>query len=422
MTDYSLGLIGISHKAAPLAVREHLALPPHARSQFFAKARASLNGLAVLSTCNRVEFYGHADGRGSADEALQFLLNTSFDLSSAHPYLYRKRAGEVPRHLMRVACGLDSMVLGEPQILGQVSACLRSAETASLASPKLNAIFQAAVKAGKRARKETALGRFPVSVASVAIDRIRVEAGPLNHLHVAVLGTGEMGSLAGKILRKEVTARLTFVNRSLERAEALAADACAQAMPLEELRAAIAQADVLISATDAPHLVVETEHISPRTDRPLLLVDLAVPRDIDPAVNQLPNVKLLDVDHLRTDIAQSKAARQAEIPQVEEIIERELDLLDRRLRTLEVEPIITGLRQKAESIRQAELARTLAALGPLDPQVVQQLEHFSTALVNKLLHEPTLRLRKDAEDDGNPELDSHIIRRLFDLQNSALNE
>ena len=160
MTELSLGLIGISHKAAPVAVREHLALPPQERSQFFAKARTSLDGLAVLSTCNRVEFYGHADGPGSVDEALHFLLDTSFDLSTAHPYLYRKQAGEVPRHLMRVACGLDSMVLGEPQILGQVSACLRSAETASLASPKLNAIFQAAVKAGKRARKKLRLDDF----------------------------------------------------------------------------------------------------------------------------------------------------------------------------------------------------------------------------------------------------------------------
>lgn len=409
-----MGLIGLNYKVAPVEIREKLTLLPKQQPQFFDEAGSSLDGLVVLSTCNRVEFYGHSHEQGQATKRLQSLLHRTFDLTPVQSYLYQKQAQEVPHHLMRVACGLDSMILGESQILGQVQSSLFSAESASLASSELKTMFQAAVKAGRRARTETALGKFPVSIASVAIDRIFDEVGSLNDLHVAVLGTGEMGSIAGKILRKKETAQLTFINRNYERAKALAVDACAQAVPIEDLRKAISQADVVISATDAPHIILGMEHIYPRINRPLLLVDLAVPRDIDPFLNELPNVTLLDIDHLKTDITQSKAAREAEIPRVEKIIQTELDLLDQRLQTLEIEPVITDLRQKAESIRQAELSRILKEFGPMGAQMTNQLDYFSNTLINKLLHEPTLRLRH-----GTSELDPASIRKLFGLDESA---
>ncbi len=417
MADPSLGLIGLSYKAAPVEIRESLALLPQQKLDFFDAARASFDGLAVLSTCNRVEFYGHVHGSELATDALQSLLRRSFDFSTAEPYLYSKRTTDAVRHLMRVACGLDSMVLGESQILGQVYDCLQSSKAASLASPELTTLFKAAIKTGKRARSETALGKFPISVASVAIDRILLEAGPLDDLHVAVIGAGEMGSLAGKILQKKAIAQLTFVNRYPDRTKELAVDSCAQAVPIEELREAVSSADVVISATGAPHIILGPEHITPRKSRPLLLVDLAVPRDIDPFLNELPNVTLLDIDHLKHGIAKSKAARQAEVPQVEKIIEKELDILDQRLQMLKIEPVITALRKKAEAIRQTEFSQTLEELGPLDAQMVEKLEYFSNALVKKLLHDPTLRLRH-----GNPELDPHIIRQLFGLQEPTSNQ
>ncbi len=413
MADPSLGLIGLSYRAAPVEIRESLTLLPQRKLEFFDTARTSFDGLALLSTCNRVEFYGHANGSEQATDALYTLLQRSFDLSAAESCLYWKQSQEVSRHLMRVACGLDSMVMGESQILGQVQDCLLDSEAASLASPALTTVFQAAIKTGRRARTETALGKLPVSVASVAIERILLEAGPLDNLHVAVIGTGEMGSLAGKILRKKTIRQLTFVNRNHERAKALAVAACAQAVPMEELREAVSDADVVISATDAPHIILGPEHITSRENRPLLLVDLAVPRDIDPFLNELPKVTLLDIDHLKNGIARSKTARLAEVPQVEKIIEKELDILDQRLQMLNVEPIITDLRRKAESIRQTELVRMLNELGPLEAQTVEKLEHFSNTLVKKLLHDPTLHLRY-----GSTELDPGTVRQLFGLKES----
>lgn len=394
-----------------MEIRESLTLMPQQKLRFFDTARASFEGLAILSTCNRVEFYGHVNESKRATNVLYSLLSHSFDLSIVEPYLYSKQTSEVPRHLMRVACGLDSMILGESQILGQVLESLLASEAAMLASTELSYVFKAAVKTGKCAHNETALGKYPVSVASAAVERILWEAGPLNDLHVAVIGTGEMGSLAGKILRKKEIAQLMFVNRNHERAKALAVAACAQAVPIEELREAVSKVDVVISATDAPHIILGPEHIMSRENRPLLLVDLAVPRDVDPFLNELPNVTLLHIDHLKNDIAQSKAARQAEVPLVEKIIDRELHFLDQRLQTLEVEPVITDLRKKAEFIRRTELSYTLEELGPLEDQMVEKLEHFSNALVKKLLHDPTLHLRH-----GNPELDPHTVRQLFGLQ------
>ncbi len=414
MADSSLGLIGLSYKAAPIEIRESLTLLPQQKLDFFDEARASFDGFAVLSTCNRVEFYGHVRGSESATDALDSLLRGSLDVSIAEPYLYSKQTSDAVRHLMRVACGLDSMVLGESQILGQVHDCLQTSETASLASPQLTTVFRAAIKTGKRVRTETALGKFPTSIASVAIDHILAEAGSLDDLHVAVIGSGKMGRLAGKTLQKKKIRKLTFVNRNPERTQELNFASCAQAVPMDELRETVASADVVISATAAPHIILGPEHISLRKIRPLLLVDLAVPRDIDPFLNELPNVTLLDLDHLKYKIAKSKAARKAEIPQVEEIIENELSILDQRLQMLKIEPVITALRKKAETIRESEFSQTLEELGPLDAHVVEKLEYFSNTLVKKLLHDPTLQLRH-----GHPELDPHIVRQLFGLKESS---
>lgn len=410
MLDQSLGLVGLSYKTAPVKIRESFAPLPEQRLKFFAEARTSLDGFAILSTCNRIEFYGHRYGSGHASRALESLLHDRFNLELAEPYLYCKQSHDVSRHLMRVACGLDSMVLGESQILGQVSDCLLSSETASCVSPELSTVFRAAIQAGRRAHGETALGRFPVSIASVAIEHILLEAGSLHNLHVAVIGTGEMGRLVGKILQKKEIAQLTFVNRSYAHAKKMAVDACAQAVPMEELREAVSRADVVISATEAPHIILGPEHIAYRANRPLFLVDLAVPRDIDPFLNELPGVRLLDIDHLKHDVAQSKAAREAEVPEVEKIIENELSILDRRLQMLSMEPVIAALRQKAETIRRAELSRTLEVLGPVEDQIVERMEYFSNALVKKLLHEPTLHLRH-----GNTELPPQTVRNLFGL-------
>ena len=416
MTQESFGLVGLSYKAASVSVREQLSLSSCALTSLRQDACDTLSGFAVLSTCNRVEFYAHGEAQQqTVVETLRTLLSRTVSLERFKPYLYEKTGEDTARHLARVAAGLDSMVLGESQILGQVGRCLQVSKAHGLASPLLTGVFQTALRAGKRVRQETALGRKPVSIASVAVNCIRRKVGPLHSQHIVILGLGEIGILVVKILQKEKVGQLTFVNRSAERAEALAENTCAQAVPMAELRAAIEQADIVVSATNAPHLVIEPEHIQSRGDRALLLIDLAVPRDIDIHVAALPNVVVMNVDDLRAGVEASFTQRRAQVPYAHAIIEEELDKLKRDLKAMAIEPVIVGLRRKAESIRQGELARALHELGPLSPEDTRQLEYFSHSLVNKLLHEPTRQLRHNMAMNGEAERASGFVRKLFAL-------
>lgn len=411
----SFGLVGLSYKRAPVAVRERLSLQAPAATHLMQRARSILCSFTTLATCNRVEFYGQALNEADVCQALKQLLAETVDMDRIGPYMYEMNGKNAARHLARVASGLDSMVLGEPQILGQVADSLQAAEAEAFASPLLISTFQAATKAGKRARQETALGRKPVSVASVAVDCMRQLVGPLSERTVVVLGLGEMGGLVAKLLSRDQPGRLVFVNRNPEKAEALATQACASAVPLAELREAIAQADIVVSTTDAPHLVIEPAHVLPRDEHPLLLIDLAVPRDVDPEVAEVPGVRLMDVDDLQSGVRDSISKRRAEVPKVEAIIEEELLQLESRMRTLAVEPVIADLRRKAESIRKEELARALSEMAPLTPEAEERLEYFSQQLVNKLLHDPTRQLRNKAMQNGSAANASSMIQELFAL-------
>lgn len=422
MTQQSFGLIGLSYRAAPVSVREQLSLDAQAMSELAVRSRGKLRGLAVLATCNRVEFYGECHENALAVESLRRALSEIVPIEAFTSYLYEAEGMEAARHLARVASGLDSMVLGEPQILGQVGQALQWSEAHDITGNVLRTVFQSVLVAGKRARQETALGRNPVSMASVAVDRIRREAGPLGKQHVAILGLGETGQLVAKILGNESVGQLTFINRNPERSQELARQACAQAVPLEELRATIMGADVLVCATNAPHTVIETSHIGSRDHRPLVLIDLAVPRDVDPDVGSLPRVKLINVDALRSGVDASLSKRRSQVPQVEVILEEEMVRLASRLKTMTIEPVIGDVRRKAEAIRQTELQRMVEELGPVSPELIRKLDYFSHSLINKLLHEPTRQLRQHIANNGDAEHTASLIRRLFALAESVQNE
>ena len=413
MKQPSFGLVGLSYREAPVSVREQLSLDAEALSRLEAGAEGLLIGLAVVHTCNRVEFYGESQAGEPVVASLRAALSKILPLNDFEKYLYEAEGMEAARHLARVAAGLDSMVLGEPQILGQVGQALQCSETRKLAGEVLNTVFQSVLATGKRARQETALGRRPVSVASVAVDHIRRAAGPLNRRHVAILGLGETGQLVAKILKGDSVRRLTFINRDPERAQELALQACAQAVPLEELRQTIKAADVLVCATNAPHTVIETAHIGSRDKHPLLLIDLAVPRDVDPEVATLNDVTLINVDALRQGVDVSLSERRAQVPYVEAIVEEEMILLEARLKSMAVEPVIGDVRRKAEAIRQAELQRLMQELGPLSPELARKLDYFSHSLINKLLHEPTRQLRHHVAQNGDAEHAAGLIRDLF---------
>ena len=416
--------LGLSHRTAPVAIREQLSFAPVVIEQTLRHVRetACFEEFVVLSTCNRVEFYACPAAHQQTDvfsALLKFVAQMpGVDPAALTPYFYRHETVEAAHHLCRVAAGLDSMVLGEPQILGQVGAALRLSEANELAGPVLTALFQTALKAGKRARAETALNRNPVSVGSVAVDLARRVFGDLATMRATVVGAGEVGQLVVKILTSRKVGHLTVVNRNEARAASLAQRMGCAAAPLHQLSAQLAASDVVISTTQADAVLIEAAQVAAamhrRADRPLVLIDLAVPRDIDPAVADLENVRLFDIDQLREAVEASLDERRKEIPQVEALIAEELDRLLTRLCETTVEPVIAGLRRKAEAIRRQELERALRTMDSLDDEAVEQLHYFSRALVNKLLHDPTIRLRQGAVD-GEAEQYTALVRSLFSL-------
>jgi glutamyl-tRNA reductase len=328
-----------------------------------------------------------------------------------HSYLLADE--EAVGHLLRVAAGLDSLVLGEPQILGQVTDAYMTAVSQHSSGPVLDALFKSAIRTGKRVRTETAISSNPASVSSVSIALAQRVLGDLGDKRTLVLGVGEMGKLALKALGKRGIMNVSVVNRTREKAETAVVHFNGQGYGLDELCQAIGEADVLIAAANTLSPIVDITTIAARK-RPLVIVDIAVPRNVDTAVANLANVHLFDVDNLQATLDESWAARQAEVPQVEGIIAEERAKLNTQLRELTVKPLIVDMRRKADQIREAELERTLRHLGELDAQTLAHIQHFSRSLVNKLLHEPTLRLKEKASENAADDY-AATVRDLFGL-------
>lgn len=390
--------LGLSHQTAPVALRERLSIWPAGTID-----RTLLSEVVVLTTCNRMELYGWlADGVTDPVSRLIDLLARVHKLEPAEfvPHLYWHQGEAVVTHLCRVASGLESLVLGETQILGQITGAQQCAQAGKLVGPVLSSLFRTAIRTGKRTHTETAISNNPASISSVALTLAQQVIGDLSQRRVLVVGLGEMGHLALKGLRDRGVTQLMVTSRTLAKASVVAEHWQAQLYPAEAMGAALAAADVVISATSTPGFVINQAMIAAATqargDRPLVLIDLAVPRDIEPTVAQLPNIHLFDVDHLRRGLDEALHARQREIPQVEAIITNELEKWRTEFGELRVRPVVVELRQKAEAIRQRELERTLRHLGEVDPAVLAHMQHLSHALVNQLLHEPTLRLKDHA--------------------------
>lgn len=408
--------LGLSHRTAPVELRQQLgALAPSVH------LCPAVQELAQLSTCYRVELYAHfAPNVPNARATLVEMLAAAHDVDreTLADHLYVFAGDEAARHLCRVACGLDSLVLGEAEILGQVAAAAESAADAGTAGPVLRLLFQSAVRAGRRARAETAIGASPATASSMGLALAREALGDLRGRRVLVVGLGQVGLQALKVLRSQGVAEIGVANRGRRRAEEVAATAGGRAFGLDELREALAWADAVVTATAALDTVVGHADVAAalaeRPDRPLVLVDLAVPRDIDPAAGRLPGVRLFDVDDLRGGLDAAAAARAREVPRVEAIVAEETTRFSRRCRELDVEPFVTDLRRRADAIRERELERTLRHLGDVDPETARHVRHLSESLVNKLLHEPTARLREKASEGEADEL-LPAFRELFGL-------
>lgn len=417
--------IGLNHQTASVTIRERLAFTPTRLEISLARlgcgngsSSHQIRELVILSTCNRVEIYAvTADTGFNSLEA--FLSETqNFPIQDFSAHIYRLSDEMAVKHLLDVAAGLDSVVIGEPQILGQVTDAYSSARRHGTAGKILSKLFQAAIHAGKRARTETSISHNPASISSVAVSLISEKVPELCEARIMVLGAGEMAELAVEALRKRGAGQITVVNRTKQRAQELAQRWEGQAEALEKLIELLPDTDIVITSTGAPHTIIHGSMvdtaISQRPERAMILMDIAVPRDVDPDVGGIPGVYLYDMDTLAGYLEHSIAQREAEIPQVNEILAEELARFMDYVTTLNVVPIIVGMRRQADAIRQAELEKTIRRIPDLPEDAQERIDALTKSIVNKILHSPTARLREEANGPNAVDY-ADIARGLFGL-------
>lgn len=480
--------LGLSHHTAPLEVRERVALGDAARLALVRTLTdpAATGGPAreavVLSTCNRTEIYAVGGARDSLLPALHRTLAAvaGIDPDDLSPHLYDHANADAVRHLMGVAAGLDSMILGEAQVLGQVRAAAAEARAAGGADLILDTLFKHAVRAGRRARAETAINARAASVPSAAVElaasalaemrraRGRSEAiassppnapsspstpssrittsSPISPSSpspdvpaartvphapppatapdrvIVVIGAGKMALLAAGVFGKDGDAHIVVTNRDYGRAMSLARRWNGCAVTFDQLGDAVGRADIVIASTSAPHAILTQGDVEAamrrRPDRPLVIVDIAVPRDVEPAAGDVPNVRLLDVDDLQLVVASNLAERASAVPQVERIVGAEAERFDRWLAALDVTPTIAALRRWADTVRAGELDRMIRRLGALAPRERELVQALSVALVGKLLHAPVAHLKASAGSPDALQL-AATLRSLFDLSDGS---
>ena len=411
-----LYMLGASHERAPLAVRERLAFNgDDLTSGLQALSTIAREGV-ILSTCNRTEIYALFDDPAGRQQLRDLVCNTRDLPRDVLEDACQEREGrDAIRHLLRVASGLDSVVLGEPQILTQVQFALGAARAERTAGPVLTRLCHEALRTGKLARTRTGIARNRLSIAHAGIDLAARWLDGLKERRVVVVGAGETGGLTARILRNSSVADLVIANRTFERAEALAADTNGRAVPLEmdTLRREVANADAVFVAATTSEYLLDLSLVGERA-HPLIAVDLSVPRAIDPEVAHHPLVRLFTVDDLDEVAAGHRERYEREVGQAEALVEDATEAFSDWWRTRDVVPTIAALRDRAESIRERELERTLRRLHHLPERDRNQVEALSVAIVNKLLHDPITGLKADTRHGTHDDAES-MIRRLFAL-------
>lgn len=413
-----LTVVGLSYRSAPVELREKIIVD---ESQLESALRELGHGV-ILSTCNRTEIYQTNWSAEPSLDAVHFLTRRFVGPDDAlRAHLYRLGDTRAVRHLFAVAAGLDSMVLGEPQILGQVRAALSAAEAVGTAGPVLSHLFRQAVRVGRRARSETFVGRHAVSISYAAVELARKVFGRLDGCRALVVGAGEMGELTVRTLVDHGVGVVAVANRTLENASALARLYGGEAVPLETVVPSLAAADIVISSTDAPGYVIGERDVSQavarRGGRPLFIIDIAVPRDVDPAVRALSDVVLYDIDDLKALCDLNRKGRQREVESVQRIIDGEVERFEAWWQSRRVVPTIVAMREQAERDRQTELAEALGRLRHLSETDRATVDALTRAIVSKLLHRPTIRLKEMASRSDEESI--RLARDLFGLDPEA---
>ncbi|MDE3197646.1 MAG: glutamyl-tRNA reductase [Acidobacteriota bacterium] len=414
-------LAGVSHKTAPVHVREKLAIPEATLPQALQELqKLGAAEVMVLSTCNRVEFALSAPDDVEPRPIIdRFLEGWKGPTEGFDNHIYRLEAKEAITHVFRVAASLDSMVVGEPQILGQLKAAYAAAKSEGTVGGLLETVLTKAFHVAKRVRTETGIGQMAVSVSYAAVELARQIFGSLKGHTVMIVGSGKMGELAAKHLRRSGANRILVTNRTWDRAVELAALFEGRPVEYTNFQSVLHEVDIVITSSGAPHYILTREDmqrvIAQRRNKPIFLIDIAVPRNVDPRVNEIEGVFLKDVDDLEGVVNANIQERGKQADQAEAIVKAEVEQMMVRLRLEEVTPTIVSLQGQLEEIRAAEFTRTLRRMPDLTEDQIQQLEIMTKSIVNKIAHGPISELRRNA---GQPESSDVVdaIRRVFRLR------
>jgi glutamyl-tRNA reductase len=413
--------IGVSHKTAPLEIRERLALPEARAGEFLRDLRGAtdIHEAVAISTCNRTELYLVVGDPVEAESRVLAMLasQAGIRLTALASAIYSHRNCDAARHLYRVTAGLESMVVGEAEIQGQVKRSYEGALAKETAGPLTNRLFRAALVAGKRVRSETAIGERQLSLPAVAVALAREQLGALTGREVVIVGTGETSELAARALADSGVRAVFVANRRRDRAIGLARRYGATSVAFDQLPEALARADIVVAATASPHLLLEVRELAAvmaaRGGRPMLLIDLAVPRDIDASCGEIAGISLYDIDDLQAVIDRNRKVRQAEARKAEGIVEEEIQHFAAWLGALEVLPTVAALREHANDIAERVVRENEGKWEAASERDLERIEAVARAVVNRLLHEPTVRMK--ALRDGRVHARMALVRDLFGL-------
>jgi len=417
--------LGISHKTAPVALRERLAFTELEAAEFAEQATASaeVREAVVISTCNRTEVYLVVGDPVQAESDVLGLLARRAHIRPTElaEAIYSPRNCDAARHLYRVTAGLESMIVGEAEVQGQIRRAHEAAMRAGCTGPLSNRLFAAALTTGKRVRSETGVGSSRVSVPSVAVDLALSVLGGLERRHVVILGAGETSELTARALADQGAGTIFVANRHAGRALSLARRFGGSVVGLDKLPDQLLRADIVLSSTSSPHPIVGREELElvmdERKGRPLLLIDIAVPRDIDPACGELEGVSLYDIDDLQAVVARNLSSRAEETPRALEIVEEEIHRFARWLGQLDTLPTVSALREHGNAIVEQVLGENSGRWDSASPRDIARVEAVARAVMSRLLHEPTIRLRSLSVDRGHASLE--VVRELFGLHQDA---
>jgi len=418
-----LELVGLNHRTAPVEIRERLALRDDQLQGSLEHLRAAVDAreAVILSTCNRVELYlaGDSERLAPASVAAYLAASNALTLDDLRPHLYYHSGRAAVRHLFAVAASVDSMIVGEPQILGQVKQAYLTAAEHGATGKLLNALFHAAIKAGKEVRTQTAIGAGHVSVSSVAVELAEKVFESLEGRTVLLLGSGDMAEQALIHLIESGASATLIANRTFERAQALAERHGGQAIPYDHFAERLAEADVVLVSTGAPHFVLTRDHLRDalrrRRGAPLLVIDIAVPRNVDPAAAELDNVFLYDIDDLESVVSRNRQEREESVVRAYALLERHAAAFIAQLGIFAIEPLIVQLDARAAALRDAELDRLFAKLGHLTDADRGAVRETASRLVNKLLHNPKIALRRAAAEGRHTPL-ADAVPELFGFE------